>query len=213
MGLIPWVLCCCLYLTLEMGGIGGGNWPKVIQATLGLHNDLLQPYSSMSTKQCRDCQLVLDVADFYLDARTRNPMCRCKTCHYNKNAARRATQPYVKREYKASYYKPKYYANLKSWRERNREEFNRRDRIYHQRRSAWFKEGWSFVLQRYGARCVRCHAAEFEIDHIRPVAQGGTNDPWNLQPLCHACNMLKRGTWKDFRPDLGAWVVGLSVTK
>ena len=33
--------------------------------------------------------------------------------------------------------------------------------------------------------------AATEIDHIRPRAQGGSNDPDNLQPICHACHVAK----------------------
>ena len=30
-----------------------------------------------------------------------------------------------------------------------------------------------------------------ECDHIRPWSQGGTDDVWNLQPLCKPCNRTK----------------------
>jgi 5-methylcytosine-specific restriction endonuclease McrA len=33
--------------------------------------------------------------------------------------------------------------------------------------------------------------ATLEIDHIRPVSRGGTNDPDNLQVLCRDCNAGK----------------------
>jgi len=38
------------------------------------------------------------------------------------------------------------------------------------------------------------------VDHIKPVAQGGTHEPANLQAACEWCNeeknKIERGTWK-----------------
>ena len=55
------------------------------------------------------------------------------------------------------------------------------------------------VLKRDGYRCRECGASKdegvtLEIDHIVPVAKGGTNDIDNLQTLCKKCN---RGKYTD----------------
>ncbi|MBE6487028.1 MAG: hypothetical protein E7Z85_09340 [Methanosphaera stadtmanae] len=55
------------------------------------------------------------------------------------------------------------------------------------------------VFKRDGYRCRECGAsleegATLEIDHIIPVANGGTNDIDNLQTLCKKCN---RGKYTD----------------
>jgi len=55
------------------------------------------------------------------------------------------------------------------------------------------------VFKRDGYRCRECGAsrdegATLEIDHIVPVANGGTNDIENLQTLCKKCN---RGKYTD----------------
>lgn len=54
------------------------------------------------------------------------------------------------------------------------------------------------ILKRDGEQCVKCGASPkknsavtLEVDHIIPVAEGGTNDPKNLQTLCWSCNQGK----------------------
>ena len=51
------------------------------------------------------------------------------------------------------------------------------------------------VLHRDGYRCLECGATnkdiQLEIDHIIPVAQGGTDELNNLQTLCMTCNRAK----------------------
>lgn len=44
--------------------------------------------------------------------------------------------------------------------------------------------------------CVECERAGLvvaatEVDHIVPLAVGGTHDTENLQPLCHSCHSRK----------------------
>lgn len=47
------------------------------------------------------------------------------------------------------------------------------------------------ILARDG-RCLRCGATtELEVDHIVPVAHGGSNADENLQTLCRRCNREK----------------------
>jgi 5-methylcytosine-specific restriction enzyme A len=48
------------------------------------------------------------------------------------------------------------------------------------------------VLARDGYTCQRCSARELlEVDHINPVAFGGSDDMSNLQTLCRPCNRAK----------------------
>ena len=51
------------------------------------------------------------------------------------------------------------------------------------------------VFQRDGYRCRECGATNkqtrLHVDHIKPVAKGGTNDLSNLQTLCEDCNRSK----------------------
>jgi len=55
------------------------------------------------------------------------------------------------------------------------------------------------TFKRDGFRCVHCGRSAndgiiLELDHIIPVAGGGTNDPGNLQTLCRRCNRGKSDT-------------------
>lgn len=45
-----------------------------------------------------------------------------------------------------------------------------------------------------------------ELDHIKPKADGGTDELVNLQPLCTACHQAKtaRDSGKQVRPRIGA---------
>lgn len=51
------------------------------------------------------------------------------------------------------------------------------------------------VLSCYNFSCFYCGArapeVALQVDHVVPVAKGGTNKPWNLVPACHACNAGK----------------------
>jgi len=63
------------------------------------------------------------------------------------------------------------------------------------------------VFKRDGYRCRECGASKdetsLEIDHILPVAKGGTNDINNLQTLCRECNRMKHtDEWVGGETDL-----------
>ena len=49
------------------------------------------------------------------------------------------------------------------------------------------------VSKRFNNKCATCKECldKFEIDHIRALANGGTNDMKNLQPLCKSCHKIK----------------------
>ena len=54
------------------------------------------------------------------------------------------------------------------------------------------------LYRAWGGRCAGCRdvfrqIGNLQVDHIRPVALGGTNDLYNLQLLCRSCNE-KKGT-------------------
>lgn len=63
-------------------------------------------------------------------------------------------------------------------------------------RAVWDRDGWE---------CVHCGShRDLTVDHVIPVALGGTNDMDNLQTLCRPCNSSKgaRTTVGASRPRL-----------
>lgn len=51
---------------------------------------------------------------------------------------------------------------------------------------------WNALLAEHGYKCAHCESSEnIEIDHIVPIALGGTNTIDNVQPLCRSCNSSK----------------------
>lgn len=58
--------------------------------------------------------------------------------------------------------------------------------------AAWQRLRKSFLFD--NPDCVRCGAAATQVDHILPKAQGGTDDIYNLQALCHSCHSRKTVT-------------------
>ncbi|NES98904.1 MAG: HNH endonuclease [Desertifilum sp. SIO1I2] len=53
-----------------------------------------------------------------------------------------------------------------------------------------------YVFQRDNCQCQACGKTQLEtelnIDHIIPLARGGSNDISNLQTLCRTCNQSKK---------------------
>lgn len=54
------------------------------------------------------------------------------------------------------------------------------------------------VLDRFGWSCCYCGSdQELQIDHIHPIARGGTSETQNLQVLCGPCNRRKGASVSD----------------
>lgn len=63
---------------------------------------------------------------------------------------------------------------------------------------------WRDLKAFYSHKCLACGRSEPEIkltlDHVIPLADGGTHTIANVQPLCWGCNARKRATTVDYRP-------------
>lgn len=76
-------------------------------------------------------------------------------------------------------------------------------------RSKAYDRRWRKIRYNFLARypfCVGCNAQgkttpATEVDHIRPLAEGGTHDETNLQPFCKSCHSRK--TNEDRRDKTG----------
>lgn len=89
-------------------------------------------------------------------------------------------------------------ANAK-WRSENGE--RRRDvwKVYHATRQArkrlaagdCSRTQWQSRWDYFGGKCWMCGAAADSVDHVIPLANGGTNWPANLRPACIPCNSAK----------------------
>ena len=52
------------------------------------------------------------------------------------------------------------------------------------------------IYERNGYACVVCGSEDdLTVDHIIPVAKGGTKDPDNLRTLCAVCNHFRGDGW------------------
>lgn len=99
----------------------------------------------------------------------------------------------------------------KKQRERVGEQFPERIKEYYHRRRArklgnggdYTAQQWADLCTLYDYRCLCCGRQEPEIaltvDHIVPLALGGSNDIDNIQPLCKSCNSRKATRSIDYR--------------
>ena len=72
------------------------------------------------------------------------------------------------------------------------------------RRSLRVGPGWAAMRRRVLAEeptCRSCGAPATDVDHIIPLANGGTSDRSNLQALCGPCHWSKTNGRRQLRPD------------
>jgi len=94
-------------------------------------------------------------------------------------------------------------ASAKAWLEANPEKAKEHFRIARRKRRARAKEAGgthtasdlAAIFEAQGGRCAYCRAdlgeVEKHVDHVMPLALGGSNGPENLQYLCRPCNQSK----------------------
>ena len=98
--------------------------------------------------------------------------------------------------------KEKMSANVAAWRVENPEKFRRSVRATSARRRARkLKAGGKYttadvqrIYKAQGGKCACCRekvGTDYHVDHIQPLAKGGSNSPSNIQILCPPCNKSK----------------------
>jgi 5-methylcytosine-specific restriction endonuclease McrA len=95
--------------------------------------------------------------------------------------------------------KAAYLAKMRAWRKANPQKVqvwirNRRAKLKGLNGSHTISD-ILFLMNEQKGKCVYCLCdirPEFQVDHIVPVALGGSNDKGNLQLLCKPCNLDKR---------------------
>lgn len=158
---------------------------------------------------CRSCD-----ARYVQEWRARNPK---RNAELKKSFAER--NPAKAQAWKRKWYLANRATVVKEYRERNRERIAEAARAWQrssegkmsvvassQRRRArkrgvggnYSKADIDGLLARQGCRCVYCHAklklsgrGRFHVDHIYPIALGGSNDASNIQLTCPTCNLAK----------------------
>lgn len=67
------------------------------------------------------------------------------------------------------------------------------------------EQQWHAILDLAGHACLACGASattvKLTVDHVVPLAAGGSNSPSNIQVLCMSCNGRKSTQSTDYRDD------------
>ena len=169
-------------------------------------------------RRCTKCGEVKAVSEFSKDARGRDGRRSwCKACLCAQQRAYREANPEKIRIYDKAYReanREKECAWQKAYREANREKIRIYDKAWREanpekrcatraRRNARKNgaAGQATAEQRaarqdyYGGRCYICGAPAEAMDHVIPLARGGSNWPANLRPICRSCNSMKGAKW------------------
>lgn len=206
-GLLAYCRPCHSQKSMEAQRRRRGDHPLLIQnLTAGLPAGM---------KRCGSCKVELPISEFPLHSG--RPRSLCLDCHNDANRGYKATHAEVVRASNASYRErnrellaerqrkwraenPEAYQAIHSrWKAGNKSAVNaathrRRNQIAESEHH-WTAAEWEALKARCSYSCLMCHRSEpaikLTVDHIRPVALGGSNSIRNIQPLCKSCNSRK----------------------
>lgn len=149
---------------------------------------------------CKACGATKPEGAFY---RQSNGRVRgsCKACVLRRQRERRRLDP-ARRERKRAEYnrnRERYRRAARRYYLANKRECVERARAYRVRRHEAAGEATPADIAArvayYGGRCWMCGGEYEAVDHVKPLAKGGSDWPANLRPACRACNAAKRDAW------------------
>lgn len=168
------------------------------------------------SKTCNKCGIDKPLEDFPKDKRNRdgrNGQCnRCRNEKIkqwqgrNRDRTRAASNRWKERNpdwvknYSAQYYadnKEEMRAKFKAYMTPERNSYYmrlRRDRKRGAEGICTFTQ-LQARIDYYAGLCWICGDPMQAIDHVKPLAKGGTEWPSNLRPICTSCNSKKRDLW------------------
>jgi 5-methylcytosine-specific restriction endonuclease McrA len=129
---------------------------------------------------------------------------------------RKATDPaYVEqqRAMRTAYYeqnKEQIRKYISEWRKQHpdftrRKHGRRKAREYNAPQNDLTVTQWQQVVESYGGRCAYCGCVpeRMTMDHVTPLACGGSHTVSNVVPACHPCNSRKSDSldWKPMTPE------------
>lgn len=163
-------------------------------------------------RDCNACGNSVKLSDFVKDNRSKNGYGSwCKFCKNKKNMqwAKSNPEKISKISKKWRLANPKKIAELKTaWREANREQELAKKREWSQankdkgrlyssvrrakkRSTSIFKVTSDDIQKLKALNCAYCQAPSEQIDHVIPLARGGSHSIGNLAPACKKCNQSK----------------------
>ena len=135
----------------------------------------------METRTCLECKRTKSIADFINGMFVSTCCLECRTPSLKS-----------KRDSRRNYYK--------RYPEKKRQESRLRRARKKGADGRITDSEWQDVLIKYDSHCLKCGSVEhITMDHVVPLALGGTHTAANVQPLCMMCNSIKGASVADYR--------------
>lgn len=153
------------------------------------HPEYARPADTRTEKLCGSCGVVLQVDKFAkLHGAVTRFATQCRACNREKARAWRLANPEL---VKKQIQRATSHLDVKI----------RRQHAYASRRSRKLGNGGSHttadlrrLFNRFNGKCAYCGADAQHVDHVVPLARGGSNSIGNLLPACKSCNLSKHAS-------------------
>ena len=163
----------------------------------GFHRSNQGKYLDGRLARCKQCRSE-DAAERYKRDRDKILASNRRWMSENKEAHKVASRKWYEKNYE------RHKANCAQWAQKNPQKVQVHVRA---RRAAKLGASGSATYEQimarvayFGWKCWMCGQPWQEIDHVKPLARGGSNWPSNLRPACKSCNSSKRHKWPYLSP-------------